>query len=198
MFASRGAGLRLLVPIIAVVVLAAVAPLERVLGTSARVVYLHGAWVWAALMILAASAVTAAAALLTGDPNLHRWSAGLGRAGTIYWLVSLLLSLLAMQAGWNGLFLEEPRWRIAVQFGVVAVLLQVASFLLQRPTIAGLLNFGFFAALALALALAGSAMHPDSPVLSSDSSRLRATFAVLLALLTMAGLQGSWSLRPRG
>ena len=39
----------LLLTLVAIAVFTAFSPLEKTLGVNARIVYLHGAWVWAAL-----------------------------------------------------------------------------------------------------------------------------------------------------
>jgi len=88
------------------------------------------------------------AGLLGRGEGLHRWSTGWARSATLFWLTSLLFSLWAMETSWNGLYLAEPRWRLGVQFGVVAILLQLAILLIRRPPVASAVNAAFFAALA--------------------------------------------------
>ncbi len=178
--------------------LASIGPSERVLGRSARVVYLHGAWVWAALISFAVAAAAGLAGLLRRSDDLHRWSTGWARSGTLFWLNSLLLSLWAMQTSWNGLYLAEPRWRLGVQFGVVALLLQVAIFLIHRPPVASALNAAFFAALALALLTAKSVLHPSAPIATSSWDLVRLFFVALLAITLLAAWQLAGLLQPRG
>ena len=91
----------------------AAAPAEQTLGTSVRVVYLHGAWVWGALVAIVSSGLVGLAALLVRRPAWQRWSLSLGRAGLLFWITYIPLSMWAAQTNWNGLFLAEPRWRVA-------------------------------------------------------------------------------------
>lgn len=177
-------------------VLAALSPPELTLGSSVRLIYLHGAWIWASILTLAGAAGVGLVGLLTRRPDHHRWSAGLGRSGSVFWLVSLLLSLAAMQAGWNGLFLAEPRWRIAAEFAFLAVLVQAGAALIGRPPATSLLNVVFFVALAASLLSTEAVMHPPSPVFTSESASIRWTFVALAGLLTAAGVQLSTSFRP--
>ncbi|HSR46428.1 MAG TPA: hypothetical protein VLL77_00430 [Anaerolineales bacterium] len=180
----------------AVAAAAALGPLERVLGSMVRIVYLHGAWVWAALLSFAAAAIFAAAYVFTRRLPVVSWSIGFGRAGTLLWTTSLLLSLWAMQTSWNGLYLAEPRWRLGVQFAMAALLLQAGIILIQRPLAAGLLNIGFAVALTAALVGTEAVMHPPSPIAASGSNAIRVFFATLLGLTCLAAWQLAGLLRP--
>src|SRR3989304_9331789 len=108
--------------VIIIFILTTVGPAERSLGTNVRVVYLHGAWVWAALAGFLAAAAAGLLALITRRTTLHYWSRALGRTGLFFWITYLPISLWAMQTNWNGLFLAEPRWRIGLIFGVAGLL----------------------------------------------------------------------------
>ena len=189
MSARRRDWLVLLVLLASTVGLAALAPTDQVLGSGLRIVYLHGTWVWAALLTFAAAAMTGLVGLILRNDDLVRWSVGLGRSATVFWLVSLLLSLAAMQTNWNGLYLDEPRWRVGVRFGVVAVLLQGAGALMRRPRLSSSLNILFFGLLAAVLGVTTSVLHPPSPVFSSPSTVLRLSF---LALLACTGASAVW------
>jgi hypothetical protein len=166
--------------------LTAIGPEERSLGENIRIVYLHGAW---ALTAEAAFGLAAAAGLfgiLFRRERLQRWSAALGYTGLFYWITYLPLSLWAMQANWNGLFLAEPRFRVAVIFSVTGFLLQIGLALLSRPLFTSLLNVLFFVALRIGLAQADYIMHPPpSPIFSSGILSLQLYFVGVI-FLTMA------------
>jgi hypothetical protein len=169
--------------------LANLGPPERTLGANVRLVYLHGAWVWTALLSFLAAALVGLFGLAAPRKGAQRWSIALGQAGTLFWVTYLLLSMWAMQANWNGLFLAEPRWRISVDFAVVAMLLQTAILTFDRPDWGAVLNIAFLAALAISLSRADQVMHPASPILSSGSLTLRVFFAGLLAICALAAWQ---------
>jgi hypothetical protein len=196
------AGLRhwvvLLILILAAAALAGFAPTERVLGTSVRVVYLHGAWVWTSLLTYMAAAGAGLAAFALRRDGLHAWSVGLGRSATLFWATSLLLSVAAMQASWNGLYLAEPRWNLGVRFGLAAVLIQAAVSLLRRPRLGSVINLVFVVALAAALSAAPSVMHPSSPLFTSASPAIRLFFLTLLAVILAAAIWLARGLRPHG
>ena len=100
-----------------------------------------------------------------------------------FWVTSLPLSLWAMQANWNGLFLAEPRFRVAVILAVTGSLLQVGLALLARPIITSIGNVLFFTALVIGLSRAGYVMHPlPSPIFNSGILPLEVFFGAVILL----------------
>lgn len=175
-----------------IALLTAVGPAEKSLGVNVRVVYLHGAWVWTALAGFVAAGLAGALALLTRRDNLYRWSQALGRAGLLFWVTYLLISLWAMQTNWNGLFLAEPRWRLAAIFAVTGVLLQAGLALWNRPAAYALGNLAYIILLVGALLTTQDVLHPQSPILQSDSLVIKAYFISLYLLTLAAGFQVAW------
>lgn len=170
-----------------------ISPQEKSLGASVRIVYLHGAWVLAAEAALFAAALTGLLGLALRREGLHRWSAALGRAGMAFWITYLPLSLWAMQANWNGLFLAEPRFRLALTFAVTGLLLQIGLWILQRDWLTSLANLLFFAILRAAFSSASYVMHPPpSPIFNSG---LWNVIAFFLALNLLACLAAYWLTR---
>lgn len=173
----------------AAVLLAALAPHEKTLGANARIVYLHGAWVWASLAGFAAAALVGLAAWVTRRPGLHSWSRALGRTGLFFWITYLPISLWAMQTSWNGLFLAEPRFRMAVIFSISGLLLQIGLTLLENPAWASAANIVFGVILFAALFNTPNVMHPPSPMLDSNAWRIQLYFFLLFLLTLTAAWQ---------
>lgn len=167
--------------LIVIAVLTITGPQEKTLGVNVRVVYLHGAWVWTAILAFVAAGLTGLFGLATGRENIHRWSRALGRTGLFFWITYLPLSIWAMQTNWNGLFLAEPRWRMAVIFAVGGILIQAGITLLENPAWASVGNLVFIILLGLAVLNIPNVMHPDSPILESDAVRIQVFFFSLLA-----------------
>jgi hypothetical protein len=93
-----------------------------------------------------------------------------------------------MQLNWNGLFLDEPRWRVAIDFAIAGILFQVAILILQRPKLGSLLNILFLSILAVVLLRTEQVMHPNSPIASSGSTSIQVFFGILTLLCFSAGL----------
>ncbi len=175
--------------LIGAVGLAFIGPAERTLGVNVRVVYLHGAWVWVALASFLAAAITGLTGLILRRERIQRWSRALGRTGMFFWITYLPISMWAMQANWNGLYLAEPRWRLALIFAIGGVLMQVGVALVEDPAWASAANVVYFVALALALASIENVMHPQSPILTSNAWRIQLFFAGLVILILLAASQ---------
>jgi hypothetical protein len=102
----------------------------------------------------------------------------------------------AMQTNWNGLYLDEPRWRFALVFAIGGLVLQIGVALIEEPAWAAAANVAYFMALVLALVNTENVMHPPSPILDSDAARIQLFFAGLLLLtLLAAGLLARWLYR---
>jgi len=179
----------LILSLIALLLLTTLAPAEKSLGTNVRVVYLHGVWVWAALAAFLLAGIVGSVGLILRSDSIHGWSRALGRTGLTFWITYLPISILAMQANWNGLFLTEPRWRMAMIFAITGLLLQAGLTLLGRPVWASIGNIIYLVALFMAIRTTENVMHPPSPILNSNAPRIQLYFGVLLLLTFFAAWQ---------
>ncbi|OQY85749.1 MAG: hypothetical protein B6D40_02650 [Anaerolineae bacterium UTCFX3] len=163
-------------------------PEEKDLGANVRIVYLHGAWVLTAEIAFFAAALAGLIGLAARREVFHAWSAALGRAGVVFWVTYLPLSLLAMQSNWNGLFLAEPRFRLALTFAVVGVFLQVGLWILDLNWLTSLANVAFIVALRVVFSSAQNVMHPPpSPIFNSGNFAIIGFFVGLNLLTWVAG-----------
>jgi hypothetical protein len=173
--------------VIVIALLALFGPEERSLGSNVRIVYLHGAWVLSAQLAFVAAAITGLIALITKRDTFHQWSAALGQTGIFFWVTYLPLSLWAMESNWNGLFLAEPRFRLALIFAVTGVLLQVGLWLINTHWITSAANIVFIVVLRVIFASADNIMHPPpSPIFNSGNYAIIGFFLVLIALTLLA------------
>jgi len=167
-------------------------PEDKALGANVRLVYLHGAWVLTAEIAFLAAALAGALSLLahfvprltSSEPLFGRWSEVLGRTGIFYWVTYLPLSLWAMQSNWNGLFLAEPRFRLALTFAVVGVLLQLGLWIINNQLLTSAANIAYIIVLRVIFATAANVLHPPpSPIFNSGNYTIIGFF-VSLNLLT--------------
>jgi hypothetical protein len=170
-------------------VFTAFAPLEKTLGANIRLVYLHGAWVWAGLAAFAAAAIAGLVYLFLRPAGFIRWCESLAWTGMILWLTYLPMSLVVMQMNWGGFFFDEPRWRIPMTYAVVGVLLQIGLLLVRKPVLSAAGNLIFGAALWWSTINMRSILHPESPVFQSNSVYIQLYFSGLLFLMFCLGFQ---------
>lgn len=179
--------LAFLFTLVLLAILTSLGPVERSLGVNVRLVYLHGAWVWTAILALGSSALLALPGAFLDHRLSQRWSKALGQVGMIFWLTYLPMSIWTMQANWNGLYLAEPRFRIGLDFAIIGVLLQAAILIIGKPRVSSVLNLSFFLALAISLSQTEQVMHPPSPIMTSDSLLIRGYFLGLLLVALACG-----------
>src|SRR6266508_3516248 len=173
--------------IIVIALLALFGPEEKSLGANVRIVYLHGAWVLAAELAFVAAALAGLIALITKRDALHHWSAALGRTGIFFWVTYLPLSLWAMESNWNGLFLAEPRFRLALIFAVTGLLLQAGLWLINTDWITSVANLLFIVVLRVVFSTAQNIMHPPpSPIFNSGNYIIIGFFLVMILLTLLA------------
>jgi hypothetical protein len=158
------------ITVIMIALLTLFGPEEKSLGSNVRIVYLHGAWVMSAEAAFIAAALAGLLGLVLRREIFHAWSAALGRTGIIFWITYLPLSLFAMQTNWNGLFLAEPRFRLAIIFAVTGILLQIGLWLFSISWLTSFANILYIIALRVVFATAQNVMHPPpSPIFNSGN-----------------------------
>ena len=176
-----------IVTVIVIALLALFGPEEKSLGANVRIVYLHGAWVLTAELVLLMAGLAGLIGLITPRKTFHGWSAALGRTGIFFWVTYLPLSLWAMQSNWNGLFLAEPRFRLALIFAVTGVLLQAGLWLMSMDWVTSLANIIFIVVLRLIFATADNVMHPPpSPIFNSGNYTIIGFFVGMIVLSLVA------------
>jgi len=175
------------ITVIVIALLALFGPEEQSLGSNVRIVYLHGAWVLSAELAFLAAGLAGLIGLVSKRDLYHNWSAALGRTGIFFWITYIPLSLWAMESNWNGLFLAEPRFRLAVIFAVTGVLLQVGLWIVNTNWITSLANVIFIVVLRVIFATADNVMHPPpSPIFNSGNYAIIGFFIAMILLSLLA------------
>ena len=177
-----------LITVLIIAVVALFGPSDQTLGSNVRVVYLHGAWVLTAEVAFAIAGLAGMIGLITRRDSFHSWSAALGRAGIFFWITYIPLSLWAMETNWNGLFLAEPRFRLALTFAIVGLLLQIGLWIINLNWLTSAANLVFIVVLRIVFSAANYVMHPPpSPIFNSGDWRIIGFFIALNVLTWVAG-----------
>ncbi|MBN1667516.1 MAG: hypothetical protein JW862_10525 [Anaerolineales bacterium] len=170
------------------IVFAWLSPLEQTLGSKARFVYFHGAWVWVGILGFILAAILGAAGLITRHSPIQQWSRAWGRTSLFFWLLFLPMSLYAMQANWGGLYLDEPRWQIPLNLAIIGLLLQVglAFFPLVWSAVGNLL-FGLY--FIWSMWGTQAVLHPDSPIFNAEAGSIQIFYIGMVFILLLAAWQ---------
>jgi hypothetical protein len=188
MFKNKSPLIPFFISLLAIVILTLFGPEEKSLGANVRLVYVHGAWVLTAEIAFILAALAGLLGLLLRRDLFYAWSAALGRTGIVFWVTYLPLSMLAMQANWNGLFLAEPRFRLAMTFAVTGVLLQIGLWMMNTKWLTSLANILFIIILRVIFSTAENVMHPPpSPIFNSGLWNVIFFFVALNLLAWVAG-----------
>lgn len=170
-----------------IAVLALFGPKDETLGANVRIVYLHGAWVLTAEAAFTAAGLAGLVGLIGHFEKWNNWSAALGRTGIFFWLTYIPLSLWAMEANWNGLFLAEPRFRLAVTFAVVGLLVQSGLWIINLGWLTSTANLIYIVILRIVFSNAQYVMHPPpSPIFNSGNWQIISFFIALNLLAWLA------------
>lgn len=164
-------------------------PADQVLGGRVRIVYLHGAWVWAGIVCFATAGISGLVSMIWQPRRWEDWSKVLGWTGLFFWWTYLPMSLVVMQVNWGGVYLDEPRFRIPLGFGVAGILLQAGLLLVNLPKLTSAANLAFGLSLVIALGFTRNVLHPDSPVTQSGSIAIQIGFVGLLILVFLLAAQ---------
>jgi hypothetical protein len=175
--------------LVIITVVTLLGPAERTLGSAARIIYLHGALVWVAIMVFAIAALLGAAGLLARRLWLHDLSRVAGQVALIFWSGYLPLSMWAARATWGRVFLADPSFQRAFRILAVTVIVQVIIWLLPRPAWrVSALNLIPFSFLAFQLYRTQQFMHPESPIRNAESPLIQIYFYALSALCALLAL----------
>jgi len=186
----EGIGISLVVLAAAALLLAWAAPNDVTLARTSKVVYIHGASVWTAMLALTAAGFAGFVALVWVKRRavLNVWTLALSRTGLLFWVATLLISMIASRMAWNAVFLAEPRYTMMFRVLAVGVIVQVIILLVDRPVVSGALHVAQAVILWALLLTTPSILHPDNPMLRSVPS-IQFFFGLIVLACGMAALQ---------
>lgn len=161
-------------------------PAEQTLGGKIRLVYFHVTISMAGLISIYVAGGLGLGYLAAGKKSLGRWSAELGQWAVAVWFVGVILSIVAMQVVWGGLFWTEP---LTVAALTVLVLGAGKEYLVRGGSLRlkALANVGFALAVLLVRSNMTRVMHPINPITASDSLAIK-LFPTLMLLVALAAI----------
>lgn len=162
----------------------ALTPAEGNIGWKIRLVYAHGAGVWAALGLFVLASVIAV---------LSIFKRGLGSlflateyVATGLWIISFLMAILATKIVWGAVFFAEPRMLTSLKVLSVSIAVDALLSLSKQPLVAATLLFTRTVAAFYWIAATELVMHPDRPVLQSALDMKLHFVTVLVSIFLFA------------
>lgn len=182
-------------------------PAVKGLGNNNRLPMFHGASTWVDLMILTLMGFVALYGLLRKTDAGYGWEVGLRAVGLVMWFANSAMGYIAARMTWDftgwdespvSVILSDPRLMAQIYLALGAlVLVIVVTYLLEKRShkrIADLVYTVLMWVLMLDLFIdpVKRALHPDSPVLSSDEWIIKLPFFGMVAALFVAQLIIAW------
>jgi hypothetical protein len=173
-------------------VLLLLAPEEATLGSGIRSVYVHVALIWVGLAGFVVAGLIGLALLVTGKATLYLWMRTIGWIGVGFFAAGLAMSALASQVNWGAVFWQEPRMRSSGTSLAIAVIVMVAMDWFPWLRLRGALVTAVPIIFYWLTTRTELVLHPDNPILTSDSVGIQATFLGLFVLVGLAAALLAW------
>ena len=176
-------------------VLVAIAPDEKTLGDGIKVVYVHVALTWTGMTGIVILSLLGLGVLLTGRPSLQDWAQKVGWVALVMFACGFLMSMLAAHIDWGAVFWTEPRLKFGANVIALTLIVQILGGWLTSIRLRGLLAIVPAVFMTYSVLTTQLVLHPQSPILTSDSRAIQFTFFGLFALFFFGALWSVWQWR---
>lgn len=175
-----------------------IAPEEATLGTGIRSVYVHVALIWVGLAGFVVAGLLGVSLLVTGYERLYPWLRTIGWMGVAFFAAGLAMSAVSSKVNWGAVFWQEPRMRSSSTSLAIAVIVMVAMEWFPWLRLRGVMMTAVPLIFFWLTARTELVLHPDNPILTSNSAAIQATFAGLFVLVGLAAALLVWRGVKRG
>jgi hypothetical protein len=179
--------------IAASILLSALAPADVTLGNWVKLVYWHGMYTWACIVLFSVGSLFGAWYLVSKRQTLADLSKAILFLAVPLWIVDVAVGALAAKLIWNSYNLTEARMVISLVYMMVVAVAVIAALWFDKPVVTSSLSIASTAVLWAGLwwitygAGARDSVHPASPIANSDSIAIK-VFAALIFLLCLGGV----------
>ena len=171
------------------------APAESRLGNLVKLVYVHGALVWAGLATFSLAGVLGLVALgvryLGRSANrAQNWYVGTGAAGKaalVIWIIYVISAILVTGLTWGQwIAWNEPRVQATALMLGAALVLALVARLVDHPDFTAMVNVAMGILPWILVSQADAIRHPVDPIGGSNSSSIQGYFLLIqLAVLAL-------------
>jgi hypothetical protein len=180
----------------------ALAPAESRLGNVIKVVYVHGALVWAGLLTFSLAGVLGAVALavryllrsVERAAVWHRGTQAAGLAALVVWIVYVISSMAVTGMAWGQLIAwNEPRVRVTALILAAALLLALVARLVDHPDFTAGVNLAMGIVPWVMVQQVEAIRHPVDPIGGSESASIQLFYLlILLTVIALAMVLVAW------
>jgi hypothetical protein len=191
MFSQNNRYLRWLVLILLLALFIAVvflAPLEKTLGETIRLVYVHAAFTRAGMLGFYLCGVLGLVIVVTDNARLQSWTQLAAWVSFALFVLGGIFSVFAQQASWGGVPFAEPRVRMSMTMTAVIVIILLVNEWIPWIRVRGLLYVAIAWYIAWVLPRTPLVLHPENAGGTSPSTWIRLAFPALTALAMLLGL----------
>jgi hypothetical protein len=163
------------------------APAEARLGNLVKLVYVHGALVWAGLLTFSVAGALGLVALVVRRPVWYHGTRAAGATALVVWIVYAISAMVVTGLAWGQVVAwNEPRVQASGLILVAAVVLAVVVRLVNQRDFTALVNLVMGIVPWLVVRRAEVIRHPVDPIGGSGSAAIQGFY--LLIVLAVAGL----------
>jgi hypothetical protein len=191
MFSQNSSYLRWLVLLLLLALFIAVvflAPLERTLGETIRLVYVHAAFTRAGMIGFYICGLLGLIVAVTNNARLQSWTQMAAWVSFALFVLGGIFSVFAQQASWGGVPFAEPRVRMSMTMTAVIVIFLLVNEWIPWVRVRGLLYVAIAGYIAWVIPRTPLVLHPENAGGTSPSMWIRLAFPMLTALALLLGL----------
>jgi hypothetical protein len=165
-----------------------IAPLEKTLGETIRLVYVHAALTRAGMIGFYICGLLGLIITITNNAKLQSWAQTAAWVSFGLFVLGGIFSVFAQQASWGGVPLAEPRVRMSMTMTAVIVIVLLVNEWIPWVRVRGLLYVAIAGYIAWVLPRTPLVLHPENAGGTSPSTWIRMAFPVLTALAIFIGV----------
>lgn len=163
------------------------APAETRLGDVIKLVYIHGALVWAGLLTFSLAGLLGLIALVLRRPSWYRGTQAAATAALLIWIVYSISAMIVTWLTWGQVIAwNEPRVRATALILIAALLMAMVTRFVAQAVFTAIVNILLGIVPWIIVHQADAIRHPVNPIGASQSNAIQTCY--LLIVLTVSGL----------
>jgi len=170
--------------IVSIATITMISPAEKTLGNFVKSIYLHAAFIWAAIIMFSVAGLLGLIACFSSNDNFYQWSTAIEYTAISIWSINFLFSLVIQSLAWGGIAWNEPRTAMSIFILLFSFILIFASLITKPLKIKGLYNLLMSIIMWFFLVRTGVAIHPVGAISGSPSTAIKA-YTLVIALLVL-------------